>query len=167
MTVRIPKTLLVALALIVGLGGVGAGAFFIGRESVDTDRHYERGHDRGEALGKRLGYVDGSDATEARFRPGNPDYEAIFVKGRKEGFRTGKREGLGSGRREGFSEGQDSAFQGYGGGWEIGRWYIIQIGQGKNGSKYSIPSRLIMDTGEGYRICSDDADEICGGSLDG
>ena len=181
MTVQIPKAALYVIVVLLIGGGLGVGGFFLGRESVDKnkirqagfDSGFAQGQSKGERMGRIAGYATGErngintgrEQVRARFRPGGKGYRQIYNTGkdagRAEGFRTGNQQGY----SEGSKAGENSAFEGYPGGWSIGRWYIIQIAAGSDvgsDAKYAIPSRVgPMEYGKIYDLC-DDGDGICG-----
>jgi hypothetical protein len=176
MTLTVPKRALVALLVLLAAAG-GAGVGYSLRQS-DVDRARKSGYSRGLVAGR----VDGRNAAEADYARGSTGWTSIHDDGRQEGYsngyrigyKAGRKSGLRDGRASGYASGQvvglrsgqDEAFEGYDGGWQIGRWYLIEIGTGKDvglSGKYSIPTRVgPVRYGTRYALC-DDGDGICSG----
>jgi hypothetical protein len=142
-----------------------AAAYSYGRSSKDLGAAREVGR----AAGFTAGVQRGRAATETKYSPGAAAYRAIYRKGRSAGERSGYKLGEGVGRdlgqSQGEQQGENNAFEGYPGGWEVGRWYIIKIASGNDvGSKarYSIPTRVgPMEYSQTYDLC-DTGGGICG-----
>ncbi len=135
-------SLTITLCLALAAAGL---AYVAGQTAADPDGRYEQGVAEGERLG----------ATRARsqFAPGSDGYLAIFDRGRS----TGERRGRAAGRREAARRAEaavrDRAFGGFPGGWEIGRWYLVNIRPGDGGARYAIGARMRMDARGWYRVC--------------
>ena len=110
---------------------IAAGAFALGRASVDTDAARDKERAAGRAAGRAEGRVAGRAA------------------GIREGRAVGIREGralqvpAGSRRafRAGYTTGANDVFGGFDGGWSLGTPYLITLGRGARGVTYRIDSR--------------------------
>jgi hypothetical protein len=170
MTLTVPKGALIALiALLVG-AAVGFAGYKLGQASKD------------ENAARADGFRTGREDAVANYSQGSPGWTTIHEDGRQagytDGFRVGRRQGLRQGlrkgtttgervgRSQGLTAGQDVAFEGYSGGWEVGRWYMIRIGTGKDvglAGKYSIPTRVgPISFEKSYALC-DDGVNVCSG----
>jgi len=176
MTLTVPKRALVAVLVLLAVAGGAAAGYFLRQSDVDSAR--KSGYSDGLAAGR----VDGHRAAESDYTEGSSRWTTIHEDGRQEGYSNGYRTGYKAGRKSGLRDGrasgyasgqvvglrsgQDEAFEGYSGGWEVDRWYLIHIGTGKDvglSGKYSIPSRVgPMRYGTRYALC-DDGDDICSG----
>jgi hypothetical protein len=58
-----------------------------------------------------------------------------------------------------------NAFAGFASGWEIGNYYVIRIGQPQGSAPVTITKRSVMESGETYNLCPDDANKLCGGAF--
>ena len=122
------KAALAAVAL-------AAGAFALGRASVDTDAARDEGRAAGEAAGVKIGRISG------------------MREGRQIGLRDGHAAGIREGRalqqpaparkafRAGYAAGANDVFGGFDGGWAFGTPYVIKLRQGSGGVTYVIDTR--------------------------
>jgi hypothetical protein len=60
----------------------------------------------------------------------------------------------------GYLAGTNDAFGGYDGGWGLGTPYLVTLGAGTGGVTYRIASRVAVQPGVSYYLCSDGA-SIC------
>jgi hypothetical protein len=127
------------------------GAFFVGYTVADRGGQHDQGKKEGIAL------------TNAKYAKGKPAYQTIYQRGWDAGYNGGFDDGRAEGTRAGKRSGAAEAFSGYGGSWEIGRFYIVHIGQPSGNAPFTLEERLAMDTGQSYNICPDNSDKICGG----
>jgi hypothetical protein len=135
-------SLTVTLCLAFAAAGL---AYVAGQAAADPEGRYEQGVDDGERLG----------ATRARtdYAPGSDGYRAIFDRGRMSGERTGRRIGRRDGARRAEKAVRDRAFGRFDGGWEIGRWYLVNIRPGDDGARYAIGARVAVNRRDWYRVC--------------
>lgn len=116
---------------------VGAGAFAAGRGTADVDGAFDQGWSAGEASARQV--------ANERYGRGGAGRRAIrsaaFSRGRAAGIAIGRREGFRVGRRAGIRIGEQAVFAGFGGQWDVGRWYAVRIGQGEGVRGYSIAAR--------------------------
>jgi hypothetical protein len=133
---------------------VGALGFVAGRGTAEVDRAFDDGWAAGEASARH--------AANARYGRGGEGREAIrrgaYALGHAAGLKAGRRRGFAAGRREGLRLGEQSIFAGFDGGWQVGRWYAVRIGQGEGVRGYSIPSRVALSGRRAYRLCGG---EVC------
>jgi hypothetical protein len=134
---------------------VGVAAFFVGRSNGET---------RGE------------DNVRAEYEPGQPAYQDIYeagqasgtasgeATGQQEGETTGKKAGkkvgLEQGEQQGEVTGANDVFDAYSS-WEVGDYYVVEIGEGTGGVDYTLASRTQMQEGERYALCADDPSTVC------
>jgi hypothetical protein len=101
----------------------------------------------------------------ARFRRGQPGYDAIYEAGRREGRRLGERvgraAGKSAGRRVGFKAGQATALPDFAGGWRASHWYMVRLEPTASGDAVRIGQRVIVARGRLYGPCQTNADDIC------
>ena len=135
-------SLTITLCLALAAAGL---AFVAGRAAADPEGRYEEGVEQGERLGR----------TQARgeFAPGSDGYRAILDRGRATGMRLGRREGRRIGARTAETAGRNRVFDDFAGGWEVGRWYLVNIRPGQDGARYAIGARVEVRQGADYRIC--------------
>lgn len=156
MTIRIPKRALGVLAGVLLLAGVAGAAYVFGQSTRDEQAAWTRGHVTGFRAGEKAA---GEEAEELA----TDQYVAGMKEGRRQGREEGRREGRASGYNAGTTAGQNGAFEGYSGGWEVGRWYIVKVGTGRESGlsgKYSIPTRVgPMALDEAYELCEDN--DVC------
>lgn len=168
-----PRALLAIFAAVVVALAAGAGGFLAGQATRDEDAARQEGLRRGLITGEAAAAsreadarMEGASAARSEFEKGGIGYEPIYRAGRENGIKRGRELGVSDGFDSGQRAGQNSAFEGYDGGWSIGRWYLIEIGSGEDrGSsvKYSIPSRVgPLQYGTDYALC-DEGDGICSG----
>lgn len=136
-----------SLALSFGLAVIMAGAaatlgFVAGRQAADAPAAYDRGAREGERFGRT--------EAQSEYRRGKPAYRQIFRRGQRNGFARGRL----AGSRDGRTAGRDATFAGFPGGWEIGRWYVINVAPGADGGKYAIGGRVPVKGGRWYGICT-------------
>jgi hypothetical protein len=128
---------------------VGAATFVVGRGTADVDAAFDQGWAAGEGSAR--------GAAHLRYGEGGPGRaqidRAAFARGRAQGLEDGRRRGFAAGRRAGLRKGEQLAFAGFEGGWRVGRWYAVRIGQGEGALGYSIPSRVPLAGGRAYRLC--------------
>src|SRR5688572_22215964 len=103
----------ITVVLAAGAAGV---AFLAGRSLADVPAAYERGVADGERYGRAQG--------RAEFERG-AKRATILAEGRRRGFEEGRRAGVAEGARRGRLRGRRAAFAGFDGGWDIGRWYLV------------------------------------------
>lgn len=131
------------------------------------------GQDRGEKKGK--------DSVKSEYVMGAPKYEAIYNTGKSAGLAAGtiqgKTQGLKSGKRKGEKEGKvvgydqgnkvgsvqgaNDAFDGFPGGWQVGSYYIVQIGAGSHDVNYVISNRKPMAPNVKYKLCNNNPSAVC------
>jgi hypothetical protein len=137
---------LFSLVLVVSLSLAAAGIAFIGgKAAADPQGAFERGVDAGERFGRAQ--------TQTAFAPGEEAYESILARGREEGAAEGRRAGRVEGVRAGRRDGRRDAFGRFPGGWEVGRWYLVNVAPGRDGARYGIGARVIVDGGRWYAQC--------------
>ena len=140
MSSRIVKAALgLAVALI-----VAAGAFALGRASID--RHAAR--ESGLRDGRSAGYFDGLRAGEATGRQEGRALQAQGTGAAKDAFNAG------------YVAGVNDAFAGYDGGWTLSTPYVITLEHGGPGIVYRISSRVAVRAGVNYYLCPNGHD-IC------
>jgi hypothetical protein len=130
MEVRIPKALLVALALLVVGGGLGVAGYLIGKGSgdeVDEDQIREEAFADGKQAGQDEGYDRG--------------YDAGLVDGKRkakptltydQGYSDGGKDAMGVGDFE----------------WQTGVGYIVDVDEGRYGVPYVVSGQYQMTPGE-------------------
>jgi hypothetical protein len=127
-------------------------------------------------VGRAVGEDKGRDDAHAEYEPGKPKYHAIYRAGQQAGEATGQREGeeqgatkgrkagLEQGKQRGIDEGQvegaNSVFDAYSS-WEVGAYYIVQIGEGQSGVDYALENRTQLAANKQYKLCQDDPSEVC------
>lgn len=157
MTVRIPRWFMVSVLGLLALAGVAAGAFLIGRStgraSINQQAIRASAYNRGLAAGITQGSITGTAQGSAA--------------GRAAGERIGYTNGYNAAVKKAngrigalFNAGTNNAFAGYSG-WDVGHYYIVQIGPGSAGAQYAMPSRLEMVPGHSYNLCSN-SNGLCG-----
>lgn len=154
------KPAMIVAGIVVALA-LAAGGVFVGRATVDKTKIRRAATTVGLKSGYEKGYADGltrgSSIARADYKQGHTGYATIY----HSGYLAGQSSGLQSGRSQGVAAG----FDGYDGGWSVGRWYIVEIGSGSEvglPGKYSLKERVgPMTYGKGYSLC-DDGDGICG-----
>jgi hypothetical protein len=162
MTLTISRRLLLGSLMVALAAATAVGGFLYGRSTKDTVAARRSGHAAGFNAGHAAGLQEGRSAALASYSPGNPGYRVIYKKGyssgERAGYKTGQSVGNDLGRVRGETTGENNAFEGYPGGWEIGRWYIIKIGSGSqvgSNARYSIPTRVgPMDYSQTYNLCA-------------
>lgn len=156
MTVRIPRSALMLFLAVVLVGGAGVGSFLlgrsIGRRSINQrairTTAYNNGYGAGYFAGNQSGLTQGrSEGRQAGYTSG---YNAAVRKA------NGAIGGA-------YTAGTNGAFAGYSG-WDIGHYYVVQIGAGSGGAQYAIPTRIEMTPGQSYNLCTN-SNGICGGPL--
>jgi hypothetical protein len=134
---------LVSTLLIVVLAFAAAGvAFLAGRLSADTPASYERGVDVGRAQ------------TEAEYARGSTRFAQILTEGRQDGIAEGRRQGRAEGARKGRSTGRTAVFAGFEGGWQVGRWYLVNIAPADEGEGVGIGARITLRKAQWYGLCA-------------
>lgn len=128
-----------------------------------------------------VGKSKGEDDIKSEYKPGQPKYSAIYEAGQNAGQATGEKQGQATGQAQGESSGKkqgakaglekgqqlgqvtgaNDVFNAFSGGWDVGSYYIVQIGQGSNGVDYTLASRKEMTEGQQYALCESDPSEIC------
>jgi hypothetical protein len=123
-------------------------------------------------VGRSNGESKGKDQVNAEYKPGKPKFNAIYRQGQNagqatgqqqgqvQGTETGKKVGLEKGKQQGQVTGANDVFGAYSS-WNVGSFYIVQIGQGSNGVDYTLGARTQMVEGEQYKLCQDDPSSIC------
>lgn len=164
MTLSIPRpALVIALALAIA-GAAGVGGYLMGAGSKNLAAARGQGYRSGFRKGVAAGTLTGAVDARRDYLPGAPGYQSIASVAFARGKRSGELIGQARGQSLGYQSGQDAPFEGYDGGWEIGRWYVIHIGSGSDvgsSSKYSIPERVgPMIYGQTYGLC-DSGNGIC------
>ncbi len=127
-----------------------------------------------------LGKSKGEDDIKAQYEVGQPKYSAIYeagqqagqALGRQQGQQTGEAAGKAEGTKAGLEkgeaqgvaagnvEGANTVFDNYSS-WEVGGYYVVQIGQGQDGVNYTLASRRQIVDGESYRLCVNDPQSVC------
>ena len=133
-------TLTICLAL-----AASCFAFVAGREAANPEARYEQGVEEGERAGRAQARAD--------FAPGSDAYVAALDEGRRRGFTAGRAAGRRDGARAGRMAGRRDAFARFPGGWDIGRWYLVNIRPGDDGAEYAIGARVRVDGETWYGIC--------------
>lgn len=146
---RAPTVLAAAAASV----AVGAGGYALGHSSRSVP-HTSHGTTAPPAQLRA--------ATDAGRRAG-------FTAGRREGFAAGEASGIRhqlahdrKAQGDAFDAGYQAAFQGFGSSWDTSRPYVVEVTQDGRG-RYSLSSRLVMDPGQSYQICTSGSG-ICAGS---
>ncbi len=156
MTVRIPRSVVVLVLAILLVGGAGVGSFLLGRStgrnSIDQrairTSAYNNGYGVGYLAGNQSGLIQGrSQGRQSAYTNG---YNAAVRKA------NGKIAGT-------LNAGQNLAFAGYNG-WDIGHYYVVQIGAGTGGTQYAIPTRIELTPGQAYDLCPT-SNGICTGPI--
>lgn len=143
----------------------GAGGYLLGKG---------KGEDDGKKSGRARGLVAGSALEAAKYKPGEPEYQAIYDAGVRKGIKEGARTGEAAGERSGTKQGEQIGFQqGQTQGdtqgadaaltfssWSPGALYAIQMESGQT-VPYSIASRHLLEPGVTYRLCADDPQKLC------
>ena len=93
-----------------------------------------------------LAFVAGRQAAEPETR---------YEHGVEEGERVGRREGRRAGARQFETVGRNRVFDDFTGGWDVGRWYLVNIGPGQDGARYAINARVKVSQRTSYRVCRD------------
>ncbi|CAA9482454.1 MAG: hypothetical protein AVDCRST_MAG85-756 [uncultured Solirubrobacteraceae bacterium] len=135
-------SLTITLCLALAAAGL---AFVAGRTAANPEGRYEQGVEEGERLGRTQ--------TRADYAQGSDGYRAIFDRGRVEGARSGRDAERRVGTPRLVAAGRNKAFAGFEGGWSIGRWYLVNIRPGDGGAKYAIGARMLVRSGNDYRVC--------------
>jgi hypothetical protein len=122
---------------------IAAGAFALGRASVDTDAAREEGRAAGRAEGRAAGRAEGLAAGRA---VGPAEGRAAGIReGRAVGIREGRALQVAAGSRRafqaGYTAGANDVFGGFDGGWSLGTPYLITLGRGARGVTYRIDAR--------------------------
>lgn len=81
------------------------------------------------------------------------------LEGKKAGLEKGEAEGEVKGDDEGIASGSSTALGGYDS-YEPG-FYIVDVEQGSGGVAYKVTSRLPMEAGTTYNICTKASADIC------
>lgn len=166
MTIRIPGPLAICLAILTVLAGL-LGAFIVGRATIDQRglrahgyaNGYAAGLSRGYKHGQAVGYSDGDEA-------GTQAESTAVAAARQSSYTTGYNAAVkkANGRiSQAITAGQNVAFAGYDS-WDLGQYYVVQLGSGTGGAKYAMPSRIEMIPGQSYNLCTN-GPGICGGAL--
>jgi hypothetical protein len=138
-------TLLVALALLVA---VAAGTYILGRHSIDEKKIRAVGYARGIRFGRSQGHIEGyAEAQREQAKNDRATARAFESRINRESGRA-------------FTAGWNAVFDGFGS-WLPGAQYILQVEPGADGAKYEFKTRLLMEAGQAYALCSD-GDGICG-----
>jgi hypothetical protein len=138
-------TLFSLFLTIVIAAGAGLVGVLTGRELADGPGEYRRGVDEGE----RLGRVQG----RAAFAPGDERYDAVVRRARTAGYEEGRRKGVQAGAERGRRRGRAAVFAGFDGGWDVGKWYLVDIAPGSNSSDVRIGGRVALRAGRWYGLC--------------
>lgn len=134
------------LLLVLVLAASAAGIAFIGGRTVaDAPGSYERG--------VRDGIESGREQARADFAPGTAAYRAVLARGRREGRVEGRAEGRSEGARRGSARGRAAAFGRFPGGWDIGRWYMINVAPTGERGEPGVGARVLVRRGRWYRLC--------------
>ena len=135
-----------SLFLVVSLSLSAAGIAFVGgKAAADPQGAFERGVHAGERFGRAQ--------AQTAFAPGEEAYETILARGREQGAAEGRRAGRVEGVRAGRRDGRRDAFGSFPGGWEVGRWYLVNVAPGRDGARYGVGARVIVDGGRWYSEC--------------
>jgi hypothetical protein len=135
-----------SLTITLCLAFAAAGlAYLGGKAAADPTGQYDRGVEDGQRQGRIQARVE--------FIPGSDAYEAVLAKGRARGFAAGRRVGRRDSAAPERARGMNAAFGTFPGGWEIGRWYLVNIRPGTGGALYGIGARVPMREHASYRIC--------------
>jgi hypothetical protein len=135
-------SLTITLCLALAAAGL---AFVGGRAAADPEGRYEQGVEEGERTGRAQ--------ARAEVAPGSDAYLAIFDRGHARGLRDGRAEGRRAGRRLATTAARDEVFRRFGGRWEIGDWYLVNLRPGDDGARYAIGARIHVRPGSWYRLC--------------
>ena len=135
-------SLTITLCLALAAAGL---AFVAGRQAADPEGRYEQGVEEGERIGRTQ--------ARAEVAPGTDAYLAIFDRGRARGFRDGRTKGRLLGRRLATTAARDEVFRRFGGRWEIGAWYLVNLRPGDDGARYAIGARIPVRPKTSYRLC--------------
>ena len=116
-----------------------------------------------------VGKSKGEDDIKSEYKPGQPKYNAIYTAGQNagkatgesqgqatgeaQGTQTGKKVGMEQGEQKGQVTGANDVFDAYSD-WQVGDFYIVEIGQGSGGVNYTLASRQLMSEGEEYGLCT-------------
>jgi hypothetical protein len=154
--------LLAVLALVAVAATLGAlGGRATAPESVGSGT-YRDGYNAGLSAGNDASRAAVAHAV-ARYKRGQPGYDAIYTAGRREGRRLGERlgrtAGANEGRRVGFKAGQATVLPAFDGGWRASHWYMVKLEPA--GKSVRIGQRVIVSRGRLYGPCQTNADDIC------
>jgi hypothetical protein len=135
-----------SVLLVVSLALAASSLAFVGgRAAADPAGEYERG----VAAGER----DGRAQARAALRRGEGDFAAIHARGHASGVRAGRRSGRAEGLRAGRELERREAFGSFPGGWQAGRWYVVGIERGDDGTRHRVGARVVVQDGHWYRLC--------------
>lgn len=137
-----------AVGAVVLIAGAGVAGYFIGDSAADADGARQEGERAGLEQGKKEGLEEGR---KAGVRTG-------FREGRRAGLERGEKVGEVKGDREGIASGASAALGGYPS-WETGFW-VVNVEAGTE-VPYTVMSRLQMEQGKQYNLCTDNPAEIC------
>ena len=129
-----------SLVVVLALSAAGV-AFVAGRHTVDTPASYERGVDAGRAQ------------TEALYARGSERFARIAAEGRARGREESRKQGFAEGMELGRSTARTAAFEGFEGGWQVGRWYLVNIGPAREGDGVGIGARISLRKAQWYGLC--------------
>jgi hypothetical protein len=99
-------------------------------------------------------------------RGGTSDYLDGLRRGRAEGveqgrayqealsLRAGSRRVARAAFEAGYAAGANDVFDGYDGGWDLARPYVVTLERGHGAITYRIASRTLMSPGRVYRLCA-------------
>ena len=139
---------LAVVALLVLAAAIGAGAYFIGRGSIDqgavAGRAYAEGAKNGRVQGHIAGYAEAQSDSAKTERATSADFEQ----------RARRAQG------DAFTAGWNAVFAEFGS-WAPGGYYIVGIEDGTQGAHYDLHTRLEMRANQTYALCADGSG-ICG-----
>lgn len=121
--------LLVLLVVLVGGGGVAVGLSWGLHARQAPDAGYDRGYREGLDAGQAQGIEQGRALELGRTVPATSRSAAVAA------FRAG------------YSAGANDVFSAYDGGWEIGRPYVVVLGDGNGDVTYRIERREAVPAG--------------------
>jgi len=134
--------------MIVALIVVALAGFFVGKSNGESQ--YDKGKDKYNEI-YNAGASSGQEVGESQGQ----------AQGEKSGKVAGAKAGLEQGKQQGQVTGANDVFDAYSTGWQVGDFYIVQIGEGSGGVDYTLENRLVLAQDTNYSICQDNSDTIC------
>jgi len=160
LSLRIPKALLIAVGVLLLIGGVGGGAYYLGDASgPDEGAGRDEARQEGYEEGRDVGYDAGFNAGKAKAVSG----ESVFGLTYHDGLREGKTIGYDDGYDDGYKDGGENAIGAASFDWLTGSSYVISVREGPAPLTYSINTQLLMEPGQEYEARGR---EVFGGATD-